>query len=655
MRLFKFLLVVVFALALSAGTNVMGQCVPKISIGPVGYFDSDDSLAIFAREGDVIYYVVTVELASGDCPIEDGEPTLLLPNGSLLDLDDNLSLAAGNQKVYTVATTYTVDPAHKGNDGAPANAVRATAAIMATAQVPGTPGLPVTGSGTWDIVVIDPDTAVTIDADVEYVSPTGTDVTLTITEENTGDVDLTDPYIEVFVGGLSIGTFDETSPEFQGGDDGDGILNAGTPGETWGWEIVVSGVDADTTFAAIGHGTDPLGDDTTWCDDPGSPPADTFCDQDERDEVSVTVVNPDTQVTISASPLTVIESGTDVTLTITEENTGDVDLTDPYIEVFAGAVSLGTFDETSPEFQGGDDGDGILNAGTPGETWEWQIVVPGVDADTTFAAIGHGEDPFGNDVTWCEEPGSPPADTICDQDERDEVTVTLRGDTFCSFTQGFWGNAGGMKWGYTTTELINMALDGGMITIGVGNRSITFNSASCIIGRLPAGGPAKAIPSKSGGWNCGNLSSFPNNMRHKDGRFKNVLIGQVVALSLNVALDTSAFNDYGELEDFELSAEFCVQPEEEGACPTKWTIPGAVLTALGDDNTVADLLALANQVLGGSHPELLGPITDAVTAVNEAFDECGQYIACPETETICDDNCDNDFDGLFDGDDPDCQ
>ena len=92
-------------------------------------------------------------------------------------------------------------------------------------------------------------------------------------------------------------------------------------------------------------------------------------------------------------------------LTITETNTGDVALTDPYVEV----EPLGRrLDLSSPEFIGGDQSnDGIMD---PGEVWEWRLVtiaiagdallLPSGSTSVSYVATGHGTDSLGADVTF---------------------------------------------------------------------------------------------------------------------------------------------------------------------------------------------------------------------------------------------------------------
>jgi len=219
------------------------------------------------------------------------------------------------------------------------------------------------------VYTISPDTMVGISTSASVVQAGGT-VNLTITEQNTGDDDLTGAYVHV-----DNGIGDLSAPP-DSGDDGDGILEVG---ETWSWTVSGVVVSAYTTFTATGHGTDSLGGDVTY---PAYP--------DEQDTVNVDVVSPNTTVTIDASAY-LIYAGDTVDLTVTEENTGGVDLTGAYVHVDNGVGDL------SAPPDSGDDGDGILEVG---ETWSWTVSGVVVNANTTFTATGHGTDSLGGDVTY---------------------------------------------------------------------------------------------------------------------------------------------------------------------------------------------------------------------------------------------------------------
>jgi hypothetical protein len=218
-------------------------------------------------------------------------------------------------------------------------------------------------------------------------------VDLTITEENDGEVDLTNPYVEVTQEGALIATL--VAPP-DSGDDGNGILDTG---ETWTWTITSDPITVDpTNFVATGYGTDPLGNVITYPEDP-----------DEQDDVQVDLLAPSTDIDISSSATRVLPGDT-VELTITEENDGSVPLTDVYVEVTQQGTLIATL--IAPP-DSGDDGDGVLDVV---ETWSWTITSDPITEDpTTFVATGYGTDPLGNVITWPDDP-----------EERDDVTVRTR-------------------------------------------------------------------------------------------------------------------------------------------------------------------------------------------------------------------------------------
>jgi hypothetical protein len=154
--------------------------------------------------------------------------------------------------------------------------------------------------------------------------------------------------------------------------------------------------------------------------------------------VPVAVIHPSTITTISASAASVEVGGT-VDLTVTEENDGDVDLTDPQVVVNDGTSDIATL--VAPPTSG-DDGDGVLEVG---ETWTWNATTVAalndvvINATTTFTATGSGTDSLDNVITY---PGDP--------DERDAVTVDVEvvGNEGC--TPGYWKNSPDCWECYTT-------------------------------------------------------------------------------------------------------------------------------------------------------------------------------------------------------------
>jgi hypothetical protein len=108
-------------------------------------------------------------------------------------------------------------------------------------------------------------------------------------------------------------------------------------------------------------------------------------------------IHPDSVASISALPGKIFPGGK-VKLIITDTNTGDVPLTDPTMELISDPASIFmTLGRESTTFWGGDSNDdGIFD---PGETWEWRVYIMNVNAPVTFTATGHGNDPYGHDVT----------------------------------------------------------------------------------------------------------------------------------------------------------------------------------------------------------------------------------------------------------------
>jgi hypothetical protein len=258
-----------------------------------------------------------------------------------------------------------------------------------------------------------PSTIMSITAD-PLVVHSGDEVTWTVTEENDGEVALTNPTVDLsYDGGTT--TFDTLSaPPLSGDANTDGILD---PGETWTWEYKTSPT-ADVTITATGHGLDPAtGLDVTFPTDP-----------DERDSASVDVINPSTVVTLSVLP-TKTHSGDEVTWTVTEENDGDVALTNPFVNLDAVLGASEPKDDgdvttlSAPPLSGDANTDGILD---PGETWTWEYKTSPT-ADVTLYATGHGTDPLGTDITFA-----------YDADERDSASVDVV--RFEGLTPGYWKN-----------------------------------------------------------------------------------------------------------------------------------------------------------------------------------------------------------------------
>ncbi len=286
----------------------------------------------------------------------------------------------------------------------------------------------------------------------------------------------------------------------------------------------------------------------------------------------------------------------------------------------------------------------------------WELVPPTTEYCVTYNTGEVGEATF--ELTVTDQYG---CEGTC------EVTFECEpADEFCSFTQGFYGNAGGTWNGMGTLEIIQ-----GLITpadpliVGVwGTRAVKFEDGSeqCIIARLPGGGPDVALPDFGSQVlapppTCQTDPALPT----QNGRFRNNLLAQTITLSLNVRLgDDGNLATLGLCRVMKTQAALC---GVDGICGTSDDVPDPgpdgmpgtgdedimtvyipesvleALDTLGLGRTVGGLLELANRGLAGMDTDVAGlsQIQSGVDAINNAFDECRFLIGCtdaPDKEGI---------------------
>jgi hypothetical protein len=227
------------------------------------------------------------------------------------------------------------------------------------------------------------------------------------------------------------------------------------------------------------------------------------------------------------------------------------------------------------------------------------------------------------------------------------LTIHCEAQSFCTLTQGFWGNGGGNFNGAGTLEIIRNLLSSSPLVVGKEGRSLTFpyEAAHCIIVRLPGGKTATSLPpigdAVVSAATCLTPISIPLN---SSLRYENVLLSQTIALTLNTRLSVW-------LSLFPLTEQFCTRralPGPDGLLGTEddvidfsapirtFYIPADVLDALdtlGLPRAVSGLLELANRALanwdtGGAS---FSQINDAVDAINRGFNECAVIYECPST------------------------
>jgi hypothetical protein len=219
-----------------------------------------------------------------------------------------------------------------------------------------------------------------------------------------------------------------------------------------------------------------------------------------------------------------------------------------------------------------------------------------------------------------------------------KIGTCVRVKVFCTLTQGFWGQAQGVACatGERAGVLVNRLLGApyGDLVIGKPGHSLTITQAqsACVTLRMPGSGPSVILPAGDQSFGSGCSTTIPLN---KNGRFNNTLLGQTIALGLNMRLDP----DLGSLVIAGTTfTTMGSQTGVDGLCGTDddvidysstlvKTIPQSVINALNTlygSATVANLFDLANRALGGQPTggASLNDINSAVSAINEGFDHC---------------------------------
>jgi len=233
------------------------------------------------------------------------------------------------------------------------------------------------------------------------------------------------------------------------------------------------------------------------------------------------------------------------------------------------------------------------------------------------------------------------------------ITVKSCPKALCTYTQGYYGNPGGMSCApddgvfsdkYTTEALIAKALAyyGGTMTVGLPGNSVLLSNNStdiaAIIDVLPGGGSSYVL--LAGDPHISALTGIYSSYLSKNGRLNNTLLAQTITLGLNIGINSA-------LGDFVLQGGVLVTADPEGGCgsdiPKERTcnydqygnlinvtndyhynsIDASVVTALNGNPTVQGLFELANKALGGVNTGVsLSAIASVVDKINNAFDGC---------------------------------
>jgi hypothetical protein len=212
------------------------------------------------------------------------------------------------------------------------------------------------------------------------------------------------------------------------------------------------------------------------------------------------------------------------------------------------------------------------------------------------------------------------------------ITVVCNPRFFCTFTQGFWGNKNGLAF-MQDSGLLNTPIIIGSTAAGGNSILIPAGSAVRVNSVMPGGGTPTALVTTG---QCNILNAcFTDNYLTRQGKINNVLLSQTITLSLNVRVTNTILN---------------LPPIQPGACiligGDTISINQNVVTYLACNGgaTIANLLALANNLLGG----ILTPgqnvggcivpsysdVNDAVTSFNEGFDDCRTFLGFGPCVTV---------------------
>jgi hypothetical protein len=209
--------------------------------------------------------------------------------------------------------------------------------------------------------------------------------------------------------------------------------------------------------------------------------------------------------------------------------------------------------------------------------------------------------------------------------ESNPVTIVIGNlpvcSTYCSYTQGFWGNKNGAKLlPSLLTAPLTVGRAGHSVIIPI-NSSAT-NSAVKVNNVMPGG----TAPTVLLAGDCDITASCFNAYLAK-GKIGNVLLSQTIALSLNLRLPNNP------LGSFPIQSECAVTTG--GTFQINQNVVN-YLTYNGATATVTDLLNLANDLLGAvlapgqntgtvANPRIVPSYSDvnnAVDAINNGFDGC---------------------------------
>ncbi|MBK5286206.1 MAG: T9SS type A sorting domain-containing protein, partial [Bacteroidia bacterium] len=212
------------------------------------------------------------------------------------------------------------------------------------------------------------------------------------------------------------------------------------------------------------------------------------------------------------------------------------------------------------------------------------------------------------------------------------------GELHCTQTDNFYGSSNNghiLCTGENSNEVKTWLLSApyGDMIIGCGGNKLTLTAAdaSCLNSRLPSNGSDAVI---SGNNTCNSIVGIP---LLSNGRFRDNLLSQTIALMLNTRMDVS-------LGDVRMAGQYLTIQDASGCDVTAvpsgsqrvYNLPQIVLTYLGANNKISDLIDLGNAALCGSFvpgpgTPSLGDIRKTIEILNKAFEGCKYLIGFSNT------------------------
>ena len=200
--------------------------------------------------------------------------------------------------------------------------------------------------------------------------------------------------------------------------------------------------------------------------------------------------------------------------------------------------------------------------------------------------------------------------------------------TYCSYTQGFWGNKNGLKLMQSANLLATP------IVIGRNGQSVTIPAGSEV--HLNTMMPGGSTPTSllSGNYTLSPGNPFKSAYLTKQGKINNNLLSQTITLTLNTRVNASLLG---------LSIQSGCLVTGKGSFEMNQNVVNYLTNNGAITATVEDLLRLANDILGGKNvlnqprkPGVAGDngrivpsyseVNSAVDAINNAFDGCSTFI-----------------------------